>query len=185
MAQGRHLSAPARVRGRRLARPEQLRRGSRREEGHEGRDERARRRPRRRQRLPHARTRVKPTKRTARPAPPTSGIELTRQYYLRVVSARDGSPAAKAGLRTGDFIRAIDEQSTRDMSVVRRRRGCCTAQPGSKVVAARHPRQRRRSARSRPHARAGCRRRSDVEDGRCRRPATSTSSSSRSARRRR
>ena len=44
------------------------------------------------------------------------GLELTRQYYLRVVSARDGSPAAKAGLRPGDFIRAIDNRPTRDMS---------------------------------------------------------------------
>jgi carboxyl-terminal processing protease len=32
------------------------------------------------------------------------------------VSARDGSPAAKAGLRTGDYIRAIDGKATRDMS---------------------------------------------------------------------
>src|ERR1044072_3683008 len=30
------------------------------------------------------------------------GVELTRQYYLRVIAARDASPAAKAGLRTGD-----------------------------------------------------------------------------------
>ena len=45
------------------------------------------------------------------------GVELTRQYYLRVISARDGSPAARAGLRTGDFIRAIDEKPTREMSV--------------------------------------------------------------------
>ena len=44
------------------------------------------------------------------------GVELVRQYYLRVVSARDGSPAAKAGLRTGDYIRAIDGKATRDMS---------------------------------------------------------------------
>src|SRR6476659_4202173 len=28
----------------------------------------------------------------------TTGLELTRGYYLRVVSARDGSSAAKAGL---------------------------------------------------------------------------------------
>src|SRR5690242_14012619 len=27
------------------------------------------------------------------------GLELTRQYYLRVIAARDGSPAAKAGLQ--------------------------------------------------------------------------------------
>src|SRR5438132_6091866 len=45
------------------------------------------------------------------------GLELTRQYYLRVIAARDNSPAAKAGLRTGDFIRMIDSQPTRDMSV--------------------------------------------------------------------
>jgi len=44
------------------------------------------------------------------------GLDLTRQYYLRVVSARDGSPAARAGLRPGDFIRAIDKRPTRDMS---------------------------------------------------------------------
>jgi carboxyl-terminal processing protease len=49
--------------------------------------------------------------------PADVGLEITRQYYLRVVSARDGSPAAKAGLRTGDFIRAIDNRPTRDMSV--------------------------------------------------------------------
>src|SRR5678809_1077148 len=51
------------------------------------------------------------------PAGPADvGLEVTRQYYLRVVSARDGSPAAKAGLRTGDYIRAIDGKATRDMS---------------------------------------------------------------------
>ena len=47
-----------------------------------------------------------------------TGLELTRQYYLRVIAARDGSPAATAGLRPGDYIRAIDGQSTRDVSVV-------------------------------------------------------------------
>ena len=46
-----------------------------------------------------------------------TGIELTRQYYLRVIAARDGSPAAKAGLAPGDYIRAIDGQSTRDTTV--------------------------------------------------------------------
>jgi carboxyl-terminal processing protease len=45
------------------------------------------------------------------------GVELTRQYYLRVISVRDGSPAAKAGLRAGDFIRGIDGRATRDVSV--------------------------------------------------------------------
>jgi carboxyl-terminal processing protease len=33
------------------------------------------------------------------------------------VAARDGSPAARAGLRTGDYVRAIDGRPTRDMSV--------------------------------------------------------------------
>lgn len=61
------------------------------------------------------------------------GIEITRQYYLRVIAARDGSPAAKAGLQTGDYIRGIDGKPTRDMSVyegVRLLRGA----PGSKVT---------------------------------------------------
>jgi carboxyl-terminal processing protease len=60
------------------------------------------------------------------------GIDLTRQYYLRVIAARDDSPAAKAGIRTGDYIRAINETPTREMSVwegVRALRGA----PGSKV----------------------------------------------------
>jgi len=48
--------------------------------------------------------------------PAEVGLDLTRQYYLRVVSARDGSPAAKAGIRSGDFIRAINNRATRDMS---------------------------------------------------------------------
>ena len=47
----------------------------------------------------------------------TTGLALTRQYYLRVVAARDGSPAAQAGLHTGDYIRAIDGKSTRHMSL--------------------------------------------------------------------
>jgi carboxyl-terminal processing protease len=68
------------------------------------------------------------------PLPPAGiGLELTRQYYLRVIAARDNSPAAKAGLRTGDYIRAINNVPTRDMSVwegVRALRGA----PGSKVT---------------------------------------------------
>lgn len=47
----------------------------------------------------------------------TTGLAITRQYYLRVVAAREGSPAAAAGLLTGDYIRAIDGLSTRHMSV--------------------------------------------------------------------
>jgi carboxyl-terminal processing protease len=60
------------------------------------------------------------------------GLNITRQYYLRVVSAREGSPAAKAGLRTGDFIRGIDGRATRDMSVFEGNRLLHGA-PGTKV----------------------------------------------------
>jgi carboxyl-terminal processing protease len=45
------------------------------------------------------------------------GIDLTRQGYLRIIAARDGSPAAKAGLATGDYVRLINETPTREMSV--------------------------------------------------------------------
>jgi carboxyl-terminal processing protease len=61
------------------------------------------------------------------------GLELTRQYYLRIIAARDGSPAAKAGLQTGDFVRAIDGKPTRDMSVFEGGR-VLRGQPGSKVT---------------------------------------------------
>jgi carboxyl-terminal processing protease len=61
------------------------------------------------------------------------GLELTRQYWLRVIAARDGSPAAKAGLQTGDYVRAIDGRSTRDMSVFEGSR-LLRGQPGSKVT---------------------------------------------------
>jgi carboxyl-terminal processing protease len=60
------------------------------------------------------------------------GLELTRQYYLRIIAARDGSAAARAGLRTGDFIRAIDDKPTREMSVYEGM-GLLRGAPGSKV----------------------------------------------------
>jgi carboxyl-terminal processing protease len=61
--------------------------------------------------------RVKQIETGAALPPGDVGLDLTRQYYLRVIAARDGSPAAKAGLRTGDFVRAIDDTPTREMSV--------------------------------------------------------------------
>jgi carboxyl-terminal processing protease len=76
---------------------------------------------------------VKAVEQNASPGAADIGVELTRQYYLRVVSARDGSPAARAGLRTGDYVRAIDGRATRDMSAyegMRLLRGA----PGSKVA---------------------------------------------------
>jgi carboxyl-terminal processing protease len=61
-----------------------------------------------------------------------AGLELTRQYYLRVIAARDGSPAARAGLLPGDYIRAIDGQSTRDTTVYQGQR-LLRGKPGTKV----------------------------------------------------
>lgn len=60
------------------------------------------------------------------------GLEITRQYYLRVVSARDGSPAAKAGVRTGDYVRMINGRATRDMSAYEGNR-LLRGAPGTKV----------------------------------------------------
>src|SRR5579872_3963478 len=61
------------------------------------------------------------------------GLELTRQYYLRVIAARDGSPAAKAGLQTGDYVRAIDGKPARDLSVFEGMR-LLRGEPGTKVT---------------------------------------------------
>ncbi len=61
-----------------------------------------------------------------------TGIELTRQYYLRVISTRENSPGAKAGLRPGDYVRAINDMPTRDMSLWEGMRALRGA-PGSKV----------------------------------------------------
>ncbi len=63
------------------------------------------------------------------------GLELTRQYYLRVIAARDGSSAAKAGLRPGDYVRSIDGQSTRDTTVFEGMR-LLRGRPGTKVKVA-------------------------------------------------
>ena len=60
------------------------------------------------------------------------GVVVTRPY-LRVVGVRDGSPAAKAGVQTGDIIRAVNDQPTRDMSPFAGARALRGA-PGSKVT---------------------------------------------------
>ena len=67
------------------------------------------------------------------PAKGSVGLEVTRQYYLRVIAARDGSPAARAGLATGDYIRAINGTPTREMSAWAGRQALSGA-PGSKVT---------------------------------------------------
>lgn len=60
------------------------------------------------------------------------GLVVTRQFYLRVLGVRDGSPAARAGLQTGDFVRMIDGKPTRDMSGVTGTR-LLRGVPGTKV----------------------------------------------------
>jgi carboxyl-terminal processing protease len=65
--------------------------------------------------------------------PADAGVTVTRQFYLRVLGVREGSPAARAGLLTDDFIRAIDGKSTRDMSAFTGTRLLHGA-PGSKVT---------------------------------------------------
>jgi carboxyl-terminal processing protease len=61
------------------------------------------------------------------------GLVVTRQFYLRVLGVRDGSPAARAGLQSGDYVRMIDGKPTRDMSGVMGMR-LFRGQPGSKVT---------------------------------------------------
>ena len=61
------------------------------------------------------------------------GLDVTRRYYLQVIAVRDGSPAAEAGIAPGDYVRAIDGDPTRLLSVVdgeQRLRG----EPGTTVT---------------------------------------------------
>lgn len=60
------------------------------------------------------------------------GLEVTSQYYLQIIAARPNSPAARAGLIPGDFIRAIDGETTRRLSAVAGKR-LLRGQPGSIV----------------------------------------------------
>ena len=54
---------------------------------------------------------------SAAPAGPAGiGAETVARYYTQIVGVRDGSPAARAGLRPGDYIRAIDDEPTRRLS---------------------------------------------------------------------
>jgi carboxyl-terminal processing protease len=46
------------------------------------------------------------------------GLTLTKRFYLLVVGVRDNSPAQRAGLQTGDFIRAIGDSASRDLSAL-------------------------------------------------------------------
>lgn len=60
------------------------------------------------------------------------GLIVTHQFYLRVLGVRDNSPAARAGLQTGDYVRAIDGTPTRDLSAVSGAR-LLRGAPGTKV----------------------------------------------------
>ena len=143
---------------------QQLRREGRRRQGDARRDARPGRQPRPRQRLPVA-DQVKQVESGAALPAGDVGLDLTRQYYLRVIAARDGSPAAKAGLRTGDYVRAIDGKPTREMSVWEGMRALRGA-PGTKVSLTIIPRQRQRSARHRADPRGDADRRRHRPDRR-------------------
>ncbi len=61
-----------------------------------------------------------------------TGLVISRQFYLRIVGVRDGSAAQRAGLQTGDFIRAINEIPSRNLSTYAGTRLLAGA-PGTKV----------------------------------------------------
>ena len=46
------------------------------------------------------------------------GIEVTKRYYIQVVSVLPGSPAETAGLEPGDLLKSIDGRNTREVNVV-------------------------------------------------------------------
>jgi carboxyl-terminal processing protease len=61
------------------------------------------------------------------------GVVLTRRFaFVMVVAARPGSPAARAGLRPGDLIKAIDERHTRPLPALVAER-LLRGAPGSSV----------------------------------------------------
>ena len=132
---------------------EQLRRRGQRRQGDARRDARTGRRPRSRQRVSHRRP-GESRSRATQPLPAGDvGLELTRQYYLRVIAARDDSPAAKAGLRTRRLRARHQRQAdARDVGVGRHARAARRA--GLEGDADDHSRQRRRSARRRADARS-------------------------------
>ena len=60
------------------------------------------------------------------------GLEIASGFYIRVIAARDESPASNAGLLPGDYIRTIDNQTTRGMSAIKGLR-LLRGEPGSIV----------------------------------------------------
>lgn len=46
------------------------------------------------------------------------GVELTKRYYLQVVSVLPGSPAEKAGVEPGDLLKSVGGMNTREVNVI-------------------------------------------------------------------
>ncbi len=46
------------------------------------------------------------------------GVELTKRYYLQVVSVLPGSPAEKAGVEPGDLLKSVSGMNTREVNVI-------------------------------------------------------------------
>ncbi len=46
------------------------------------------------------------------------GVELTKRYYLQVVSVLPGSPAEKAGVQPGDLLKSVGSVNTREVNVI-------------------------------------------------------------------
>jgi carboxyl-terminal processing protease len=62
------------------------------------------------------------------------GLSLTRRFgFLMVVAPRTGSPAAKAGLKTGDILKSIDGRHTRPLAAASGQR-LLRGAPGSSVT---------------------------------------------------
>tara|TARA_B100001123_G_scaffold447857_1_gene606752 strand:- start:6984 stop:8192 length:1209 start_codon:yes stop_codon:yes gene_type:complete len=59
---------------------------------------------------------VKTIEQTSNKATGHLGIEVVSQYYAQIVAVRDNSPADEAGLMAGDYVRAINDETTRRLS---------------------------------------------------------------------
>ena len=176
------LPAPAGLRRRLQPDDGQLRRGGRRRSADARGDARPGRGPRRRQRVSHGRADEAAPVGRCGPAPRTSAWTSRASTTCGWSRRATNSPAARAGLRPGDFIRVIGSEPTREMSVwegMRLLRGAAGIDREARGAA----RQRRRAARRRADAR-GCRPRCRRRPG-CssRRSATSACRSSPTARR--
>ena len=134
--QGETLSVSPDFRRRRAVDHQQLRRGGEDRQGDARRDARSGRRSRSRQRLPRRRRRRKPSKRSDIGGPGRTGIELTRQYYLRVIAARDG--LARGDVRVcvpaTTSAPSMDNRPATPRST--RACGCWPGKPGTKVTLA-------------------------------------------------